>query len=278
MGIDFLSPVIEASKREMREGDYVDEAGFVCCGKCHTRRQRKLTHVAAGQIVWMMCRCETEAWEREQAEQRERDRREQIQRLRSVGFPDREMARYTFARDDGANPELTKLCRNYAEQFDRFKREGKGLLLFGGVGAGKTFMACCVANRLIDRGHSCLVTNFTRIANALNGLRGDKQAYLDDLARYELLVIDDLAVERDTAFMSEMVQTVIDARVRQGLPMIVTTNLSAEALKNPADVRSQRVCSRLIGACFPYEVKGPDRRKESLKKSFADLKAALLEQ
>ena len=77
---------------------------------------------------------------------------------------------------------------------------------------------------------------------------------------------------------AEVVQTVIDARVRQGPPMIVTTNLSAEALKNPADVRSQRVCSRLIGACFPYEVKGPDRRKESLKKSFADLKAALLEQ
>ena len=93
-----------------------------------------------------------------------------------------------------------------------------------------------------------------------------KQEYIDELNRFSLLVIDDLASERDTEYMNEMVIDIIDARYRSGKPLIVTTNLTAQELNNPKDIRKKRVYSRLLEMCVPLEVKGTDRRKNNAVK------------
>ena len=92
----------------------------------------------------------------------------------------------------------------------------------------------------------------------------EKQQYIDGLKRFDLLIIDDLASERDTEYMGEIVQNIIDSRYRSGLPLIITTNLTAEELKHPAEIRKQRIYSRLFEMCVPVEVKGYDRRKKKL--------------
>ena len=146
--------------------------------------------------------------------------------------------------------------------------------MYGTVGTGKTFAAACIANALIDKGYPCLVTNFTRLINTLSGMYDGKQDYIDGLNRFALLVIDDLATEADTEYRNEIVYNVIDSRYRAGLPMIITTNLTGEEMKKPADVRKQRICSRLFERCIPVEVKGADRRREQLRndvKAYADL-------
>ena len=75
--------------------------------------------------------------------------------------------------------------------------------------------------------------------------------------------------------MDEIVQSIIDSRYRSGKPLIVTTNLTAQELKNPLDIRKQRVYSRLFEMCIPIEVKGKDRRKEKLKSSYDELAGLL---
>ena len=142
------------------------------------------------------------------------------------------------------------------------------MLLFGGVGVGKTYVSACIANALIEKGIPCLVTNFSRLINTLEGLRERKQEYLDELNDYDLLVIDDLASERNTEYMQEFVMQIIDSRSRSGKPIIVTTNLTSQELKSPADMQKQRIYSRLLGMCIPIEVKGADRRKKSLVDDF----------
>jgi len=47
-------------------------------------------------------------------------------------------------------PQLVK-AKQYAENWDGFRQNGIGLLLFGDVGTGKTFAASCIANAIIDR-------------------------------------------------------------------------------------------------------------------------------
>ena len=83
---------------------------------------------------------------------------------------------------------------------------------------------------------------------------------------YDLLIIDDLAAERNTEYMKEIVTTVIDERYRSGRPLIVTTNMTGQEMKNPADIGTDRILSRLFEMCDPVEVVGIDRRKEKLKK------------
>lgn len=256
------------------EGDYIVD-GLLYCHKCHTAKQTRI--VAMGRVFTPYCLCKCESAKRD-AEEQERKRQDflmEIKRMRSVGFPDSEMSRWTFARDDRKNERISTIARKYVENFDEMLKKGKGLLFFGSVGTGKTFISACIANALIDQGHPCMVTNFARLVNTLSGMYEGKQEYLDNLNMFKLLIIDDLASERDTEYMNETVQNIIDARYRSGLPLIITTNLTADDLKHPADIRKQRVYSRLFEMCVPVEVKGQDRRKQKLIEDHDDLKDLL---
>lgn len=92
----------------------------------------------------------------------------------------------------------------------------------------------------------------------------DRDDYLDSLESYDLLIIDDFGTERDTEYMNEIVFQVIDARYRSGLPMILTSNITAEELGRPDDIKNQRIYSRILDRCIPIEFTGKDRRRDNL--------------
>lgn len=264
--------VAKASKGDhYEEGDYFVD-GLLYCGKCHTAKQCRF-EAAWGGIMepYFLCECGMKRREEEEKARKAREFQSEVRRLRKLGFPDAEMANWTFANDDGTDAKISSIAHKYVDNFVEMKKRGKGLLLYGTVGSGKTYIAACIANELINRGHPCLVTNFARITNTLQGMFEGKQRYLDDLNRLDLLVIDDLSAERDTSFMSEMVFNVIDARYRSGKPLIVTSNLTSEELMRPNNIDKQRIYSRVLEMCFPVEVKGVDRRKKKLRDDSADM-------
>jgi DNA replication protein DnaC len=258
----------KASERiKAEQGDYFGEDGLLVCGKCHTPKQCRVFIIDRERTPPCLCRCEVERIEKEEDERRRIAFEKRVAELRRNGFPEAEMQDWTFANDDGEGGQIISIARRYVENFDKMREDGKGLLLFGGVGCGKTYASACIANALIDKGIPCMVTNFARIANTVQGTF-EKQEVYDSFNRYSLLVLDDLAAERKTEFMQEIVFNVIDSRYRAKLPTIITTNLTAEEIKNPSDISYQRTFSRLLEMCVPIEVKGEDRRRKNLKKSF----------
>ena len=264
---DLIEGIAKASENTIpiNDGDYIDSEGLLCCGKCHTRKQTIIVLANGKQLKpRCVCKCEQERMHEEEEKRKAKELEEKVKELRKMGFPDAEMSRFTFDNDDRSNEYISDVAKRYADNFTTMYSKHKGLLLFGTVGTGKTYIAACIANALIDRGYTCLVTNFARLTNTINGMYDGKQEYIDGLDRFSLLVIDDLASERDTEYMNEIVTNIIDARYRSGKPMIVTTNLTSEELKNPRDVRKQRIYSRLMEMCIPLEVKGTDRRKKKL--------------
>ena len=257
------------------EGDYIGENNLYYCGKCKTAKQCRVTFAGREMVVPCICHCKAEAIKQEEEQRQQRAFFERVQRYRRIGFPESDMENWTFANDDRKNPKMSDAMQNYVKHFDEFRAKGKGLLLFGNVGTGKTFYAACIANALIDRGIPCLVTNFARIANTVQGLFEGRQEYYDSLNRFPLLVIDDLSAERQTEYMQEIVFNVIDARYRSGLPLIVTTNLTREELQHPADITYQRIFSRLFEMCTPIEIDGKDRRCVALRNDIAEDKRLL---
>lgn len=291
------------------QGDYFNDEGLLVCGKCNTPKECRNELFGKMRTHRCLCKCGAERNEREMNKIRANtmnlnyDRfksevlptdfellawidardykvsadlvKERERLLKKICFPDADMSRWNFGNDDGANEKLSNVMRNYTYNFDEMREKGKGLLLFGKVGRGKSFLAACVGNALIERGIPVLMTDFARIERESNRDFGERQNYFDALNNFPLLIIDDLGTERDTAYMNEVVYTVIDSRSKAGLPLIVTTNLTAEELKSPANLANKRVFSRLLEMCIPIEVEGEDRRREKLREDFAEYRGLL---
>lgn len=264
---NYINSVAKSASKlfDKNEKDFIGNNGLLCCAICKTPRQARIKILGKEQIVNCLCRCRTEKRDAEYERHKKAKINKRNDFLKEIGFPDKKLKEWTFENSDKTNKKLSDIAINYILHFDEMKKEGKGLLFYGPVGTGKTFISACIVNGLIDLGHSCLMTNFSRLTNTLQGMYDGRQEYIDSLNRFDLLVIDDLASERDTGFMNEVVHSIIDNRYRSGLPIIVTTNLTGNELKNATEIQKQRIYSRLFEMCAPVEVKGPDRRKAKLK-------------
>lgn len=265
---DIMAGMIQKSLQNEEPGDYYGEDGFLYCGKCHTRKQHEITLPADGDgterkvRVGIACKCQAAVLEAEERERERKDFEQRMEALRRDGITDPAYLRYTFAQDDRRNPDVTDVCLRYVQNWKEMKAENIGILFYGDVGTGKSFLACAIANALLGRLVSVSVTNFPRLLNAIQGtFDEERQRRIDSLQRYSLLVIDDLGVERDTAFSVEQVYNVIDTRARSGKPVIVTTNLSMKDLQNPPSLAYKRIYDRVLEMC-PIRLKmvGESRR------------------
>lgn len=89
-----------------------------------------------------------------------------------------------------------------------------------------------------------------------------RNKYLERLNDHNLLIIDDLGIERDTEYALEQVYNIIDTRYKSGKPLIITTNLTLEELKNPIDVAHKRIYDRVLGMCVPVMFNGSNFRNQ----------------
>ena len=152
----------------------------------------------------------------------------------------------------------------YVDHWPEALKRNVGLLMFGDVGTGKSFAAGCIANALLDRDVPVLMTNFPTILSRLSGMFGeDKTAFLDSLGDYDLLIIDDLGVERNTEYATEQMFSIVDSRYRSGKPLIVTTNLKLDELKHPPDLAHARIYDRILERCAPILFTGKNFREDN---------------
>lgn len=249
-----------SSRAEPEAGDY-EEEGLLYCGQCRTPRECLVEIMGTVRRLPCMCGCRKEAYEKEQEGFYAEQQRLLINRLKVEGIEDKRLRACTFEADDGREPKKGGIFRRYVEQWERAYRDNLGLLLWGGVGTGKTFYAACVANALAERGVPVKTTNFIRLVRGVEAAR-DRNGYLTELDRYQLLVLDDLGAERGSAYMQEQVYDILDRRYRSGQPMVITTNLSLEELKHPEDVTLQRTYDRIMEVTVPVKFQGESRRTE----------------
>lgn len=240
--------------------DYVKD-GLVHCYKCHTPKQVTLSFADNTRTVYCICECEKATRDNEVYEFAVQQEKENINRLQTVGIQDDAYRKWTFDKDDGKQPNM-EMAKIYADHFmDDFFKTGMGLLFWGNVGRGKTFSAACIANQLIENNIPVMMTSFAKIVDDVFSVQ-DKSEYFKEFSRFKLLIIDDLGTERDTNYAMEQVYKVIDDRYKNNLPMIITTNLSVNDLKNPKKVEYSRIYDRILEKCTPVEFRGKNYREQ----------------
>ena len=252
------------------DGDYCKD-GFLYCGKCHTARERTVDIGGESITVTMLCKCrEREQEEAERAEEA-REHKRLVELRRSIALTDQNMHEWTFANDDRSNPKLSDGMKRYADGFDGYSATGKGLMLYGGVGTGKTYYAACIINQIVETHTARFVTTGDLATLPFDARR----EFVRDMTRADLVVLDDVGAERGTEYMQELVFSVVDARSRTGKPLIVTTNLDGKQIKAISELTQRRIFDRIIGCCHPIAITGQARRTEKAKSEYKKIQEEL---
>lgn len=117
---------------------------------------------------------------------------------------------------------------------------GRSLIIVGGVGPGKTLNALAIAaHAAVALGYRVKASTARRLLNHREG--GVKD--LEEAMRVRLLVIDDLGLENITEYTQGNLLEVIDRRIGQGFPTLITTNMATDAMK--ARYSDERLLDRL---------------------------------
>lgn len=253
-----------------REGDVIDENGFLRCGKCGELKQKDILlpgvpdmGIEAHSVrVGIPCACRREELARLQTAEETRKHNEAVERILRGGMTDAAYRQYTFEADDTPDSPIGKCCRKYAAAWTEMRQENIGMLLCGSVGTGKSYYACAIANALAQREIGIYVATMPDLVSRLRGFDDGREMLLAKISQIPLLVVDDLGAERGTDYAVEQVYAVIDARYRAHRPLIVTTNIPVEQMMQSDDLRYRRIFDRILEMC-PVRLKldGPSRRE-----------------
>lgn len=260
----------------INECDYKKD-GLYYCGKCHTPKQGRF-YLGDREIKPLLqCKCMQEEEQRAEEEQKAQKKQEIINNLRFNGIQDNRLLDCSFDVDETPNTKRSQAFRRYVAKWAEIQEKNIGLLFFGGVGTGKSFYGGCIANEII-RTYTCpvIVTSIPKILNQLFNTT-DKNEYIMKLANIPLLMIDDLGAERETEYALEQIYAVIDERYKAKKPLIVTTNLTLEQLKNPEDIVHKRIYDRIIEVCVPFNFEGNSRRDQKAAERTQTAKSLLFD-
>lgn len=202
---------------------------------------------ADGSLVTQSCpRCADEQFERDTRVEREaRERRRLDERMRvlheTAGIPrlfkDRTFEDFRAVTDQQKHARA--VCAVYAEQWEKHLKAGKGLMLLGNTGTGKTHLACSIGNHIIRRHQGAVsygkVSDYAREVRSTfgrqKGERTEKQVMRALTHDAQLMILDEIGAQQQTDFNIQLVFDLIDGRYSEGLPIVVCSNLNAKQLE-----------------------------------------------
>ena len=234
------------AKENFEEG-FLDDSPI--CGKCG----------GSGYVGSTMCECLRELCRQEQKKEISilSGSRDSFNQFRLDYYPDRYDAKY------GASPriimeEILDVCRRYAYSFSA----ASGNLLFvGGTGLGKTFLSACIARVVADRGYSVMYETashmFTKLEKAKFTPSEENRREADKLMECDLLIIDDLGTEMPGQFVTSALYCLLNDRILEGKPMVISTNLNVDELGRRY---SPQIASRIHGTFNRLTFVGDDIR------------------
>ena len=136
--------------------------------------------------------------------------------------------------------------RAYADEFDH---HSESLMLFGNAGLGKTHAALSIAGVVLDKGYDVIYVSSPDFFSKLEALHfgsdpaGEEETLLQSASSADLLILDDLGTEFNSAFLISTLYSLLNNRLGAKLPTIVTTNITDGALLEK--LYTEKISSRL---------------------------------
>lgn len=252
-----------AAKLLKRPNTFLDGTGIV---RCRTCREPMMFYLAEAKR-WMpcSCRCKPEDGERE----------ENIEELkRQSGIEGRyKAADFEKFAVNKENDEVFQSCLRYAVHYDQIQPRGLGMYLYGVSGAGKTYLAACIANTLLNAGRQVVFVNVNTILTEIRyaySQRGSERPIIERYVTADLVIFDDIGTEKYTkasesvSFAQDKFFQIIDGRYIRQKPTIFTSNYSLQQLVEERGVMLKTVERITEMSTRKFELKGKSHRLERI--------------
>ncbi|MBR2338877.1 MAG: ATP-binding protein [Clostridia bacterium] len=194
----------------------------------------------------------------------------ELSSMRPTSFDELDLTAYSD-RPEGRNAisprarmrEVIGYCRLYAEEFDG---QDNSLLLTGPTGVGKTHLSLAIAGAVMAKGHSVVYGPVQKLLHRLEKEHfGRAEGNSEDImTACDLLILDDVGTEFSGSFYTSALYNIINERMLEGKPTIISTNLSPKEL---ADRYGDAIASRIVGTFHPLVCAGGDIRLLKMKQS-----------
>lgn len=241
--------------------------------------KKRLVVLGIEKIVQPVCRCEVEAWEREQDEMQERYRKAEVERkfaISSLGERFENCRFETFAKRPGTEKAF-RLAYDYAERFELYGAES--LLIWGDPGNGKSHLAAAICHKLKERGKIPVFQTMTELLERIRSTfrqqsRESEREIMAALQECDLLVLDDIGAEKVTDWTLDILFRIIDGRYRAKKPTLFTTNFSPTELLHrfqpdkasvEHEIAARRIHDRILEVSVIVENKATSYRLEVAK-------------
>lgn len=237
------------------------------CPVCGNKTKVETNPLNGNEIRVYDCDC-TDRVEQELQERKSHKRlSEKIDQLvDDAGVPKgyRDITIDKFGPQNESQSTALDVCRRYVSKWGKISSEGLGIIFSGGVGVGKTHLAISILRELIIEyqieGKFVTVERWlSRIRGAMDYIEQTQEELISSLEDCDLAILDELAVEYLTPWEEKTLRRVIDYRVKNNLPILLTTNNSVEEIKSSL---GPRLFSRLRGKTGGVEMTGDDMRTE----------------
>jgi DNA replication protein DnaC len=272
--LDVLTP--EMIKAMNPDEEYIKD-GNIYCKKCNTRR----TRFGFRKKVWIKCKCQMEAYEKEEQEAKQKERLQRVERLRRASLLGDQYKDVSFASTDVSDANFAAIfarCEKYCQVIPQVMKKGHGIYLFGDPGNGKTHLTACMANELMRQNHTVLFTNMGEISKAIRATYDKKgeteQTFMNRLNNVDFLFIDDFGTERvmkdsQDLWLQEKIFDIVNTRYNKLKPMIFTSNYSLKEMIEKRGLSTKTV-DRISQKCVALELRGKSYRKKAENKNDFD--------
>lgn len=146
-----------------------------------------------------------------------------------------------------------KIINSFVDKYRQYQKAGKGLYIFSRTkGSGKTFLACCTANELMDYVDMCV--KFISVPELLDMTKKSyidymKQSDIETIRTAELLILDDIGAETRKEWVDTELFRLIDYRYSNQKVTIFTSNVPIDELK-----LNERIIDRIYSMCINVDL------------------------
>lgn len=172
------------------------------------------------------------------------------------------------------NPKLIEICRNYVQEFPKFRElRKKGLFLYSPTpGNAKTSLSICILKDLIFSNKIRRKASFISFLDLISFMRKkyiyheefDVTTDLEDVInRSEIILLDDVGKQITDRYAIDYFFSIVNSLYEKDKIVIMTSNFSLSGLKSRFEVQDEiinSILSRIESLCTIIKLQNKDYR------------------